>query len=185
MRQKMTMLVTVVAMIMVAAAPAVADPQGFVEDELHYGFFYANFDEAVTVFAGGPVQSFCGGDPGTAPLRVYERNDGSVDLMVDARNQPIWVYQSDLEPPILVEQVCSGQIEPPETVATGTANLKARISILPNGVQEVSNGVNGKATSDDGTRWKVRTWADFTVIDGLPQGDPAEFQGVKIQQIGG
>lgn len=185
MRRKMTMLVTVVAMIMAAAAPAVAEPQGFVEDEFHYGFFYASFELGVVVFAGGPVESFCEGEPGTAPLRVFERNDGSVDLKVDARDQPIWVYRVDVEPPVLVEQVCSGQIAPPEAFATGTANLKARISILTNGVQEVSNGVNGKATSADGTRWKVRTWADLTVVDGVPQGDPAEFQGVKIQQIGG
>ncbi|HSM43446.1 MAG TPA: hypothetical protein VK969_00355, partial [Acidimicrobiia bacterium] len=66
-----------------------------------------------------------------------------------------------------------------------SGNLKARISVLPDGVLEVSNSVNGKATSDDATQWKVRTWADLTVIDGVPQGDPAEFQGLKIQQIGG
>jgi hypothetical protein len=131
------------------------------------------------------VESFCDGDPGTAPLRVFERNDGSVDLMVDARNQPFWVYHSDIDPPVLVEQVCTGQIAPPEVFATGTANLKVRISILPGGVLEVRNSVNGKATADDGTQWKVRTWADLTVINGVPQGNPAEFQGVKIHQIGG
>lgn len=185
MRHKMTMLVTVFAMIVAAAAPAGAEPRGFVEDELQYGFFYANFDEGVSVFAGGPVESFCGGDPGTAPLRVYERNDGSVDLMVDARNQPFWVYPSDVDPPVFLEHVCTGQIAPPEAFAIGSGNLKVRISVLPDGVLEVSNSVNGKATSDDGTQWKVRTWADLTVIDGVPQGDPAEFQGVKIQQIGG
>lgn len=185
MRRKMTMLVTVVAMIMSAAVPAVAEPRGFVEDDFHYGFFYASFDLGVAVFAGGPVESFCEGEPGSAPLRVFERNDGSVDLKVEARDQPFWVYQSDVEPPVLVEQVCSGQIAPPEAFATGSGNLKVRISILPDGVQEVFNGVNGKATSADGTQWKVRTWADLTVIGGVPQGDPAEFQGVRIQQIGG
>lgn len=185
MRRKITMLVTVVAMIMAAAAPAVAEPQGFIENEFPYGFFYVNFDDGVSVFAGGPVESFCGGDPGTAPSRVYERNDGSVDLMVDARNQPFWVYQSEVDPPVLLEQVCTGQIAPPEPFAIGSGNLKVRISVLPDGVLEVSNSVNGKATSDDATQWKVRTWADLTVIDGVPQGDPAEFQGLKIQQIGG
>lgn len=185
MTRKTTMLVTAIAVIVAAAAPAGAEPKGFVQGELQYGFFYANFDAGVSVFAGGPVESFCDSDPGRAPLRVFERNDGSVDLMVDASNQPIWVYQSFLEPPVLVEQVCSGQIAPPEAFATGTANLKVRISILGNGGEEVFNGVNGKATAGDGTQWKVRTWADLTVIDGIPQGDPAEFQGVKIQQIGG
>ncbi|HSM44035.1 MAG TPA: hypothetical protein VK969_03360, partial [Acidimicrobiia bacterium] len=147
MRRKITMLVTVVAMIMAAAAPAVAEPQGFIENEFPYGFFYVNFDDGVSVFAGGPVESFCGGDPGTAPSRVYERNDGSVDLMVDARNQPFWVYQSEVDPPVLLEQVCTGQIAPPEPFDIGSGNLKVRISVLPDGVLEVSNSVNGKATS--------------------------------------
>lgn len=183
MRRKTTLLVAAVAMIMVTAAPAGAEPRGFVGDELHYGFFYASFDLGVAVFAGGPVESFCEDDPGSAPLRVFERSDGSVDLKVDAGNQPIWVYDSDVEPPVLVDHVCGGQIAPPEVFASGTANLKVRISILANGVQEVSNSVNGTATAADGTQWKVRTWADLTVVDGIPQGDPAEFQGVKIQQI--
>lgn len=185
MGRQMTMLVTVIAMVVAVAAPAVAEPQGFIEDEFEYGFFYVNFDDGVTVFAGGPVESFCPGDPSTVPSRVYQRNDGSVDLMVDSRDQPFWVYHSDVEPPVLLQQVCTGQIAPPEAFATGTANLKVRISALPDGVLEVSNSVNGKATGSDGTHWKVRAWADLTVIDGVPQGDPAEFQGVEIHQIGG
>jgi len=185
MRRKMTMLVTVVAMIMAAAAPALAEPRGFIEDEFPYGFFYLNFDEGVSVFAGGPVESFCEGEPASAPSRVFERNDGSVDFMVDARDQPFWVYHSDIEPPVLLEQICTGQTAPPEAFAIGTGNLKVRFSVMSDGVLEVRNSVNGKATAGDGTHWKVRTWADVTIIDGVPQGDPAEFQGVKIQQIGG
>lgn len=183
MRRKMTLLVMVIAMIVASATPALAQSRGFVEDELQYGFFYANLDAEVSVFAGGPVESFCEGDPGSAPLRVFERKDGSVDLKVDAKNEPIWVYQSNIEPPVLLGQVCTGQIAPPEAFATGTADLKVRISIT-DGTEEISNGVNGKATAADGTRWKVRTWADFSVVDGVLQGDPAEFQGVKIRQIG-
>lgn len=184
MRRKMTLLAMVIAMIVASAAPAWAQPQGFVEDEFHYGFFYANFDVGVSVFAGGPVESFCEGEPRSAPLRVFERNDGSVDLKVDARNEPIWVYQSEIEPPVLLEQVCTGQVAPPEAFATGTVNLKIRLSILADGTQEFFNGVNGKVTAADGTRWKIRTWADFSVVDGVLLGDPAEFQGVSIHQIG-
>lgn len=184
MRRKMTLLVMVTAMIVASAAPAWAQSRGFVEDEFQYGFFYANFDAGVSVFVGGPVESFCEGEPGSAPLRVFERKDGSVDLKVDAKNEPIWVYQSDIDPPVLVEQVCTGQIAPPEAFATGTANLKVRISILTDGTEEIFNSLNGKATAVDGTQWKIRTWADFSVVDGVLQGDPAEFQGVRIQQIG-
>jgi hypothetical protein len=180
----MTQLVMVIAMIVASAAPAWAQSPGFAADEFQYGFFYSNFDVGVAVFAGGPVESFCEGEPGSAPLRVFERKDGSVDLKADAKNEPIWVYQSDIDPPVLVEQVCTGQIAPPEAFATGTANLKVRISILTDGTEEIFNGVNGKATAADGTWWKIRTWADFSVVDGELQGDPAEFQGVKIHQIG-
>lgn len=185
-RRKMSLVITVIAMVLAVAAPAwAADPQGYVEDELNYGYFYDKLDQGVAVFAGGPVESFCSGhDKGSAPLRIFERSDGSVDLKADARNQPIWVYQAEVPAPVLEEQVCTGQIAPPEAFATGTANLKVRISILGDGVVEVFNSVNGTATAADGTEWKVRTWADLTVVNGVPQGDPAEFQGVKIQQIG-
>jgi hypothetical protein len=184
MRSKMSLLVIVLAVIVPSAAPAWAQLRGFVEDEFQYGFFYTNFDVGVSVFAGGPVESFCEGEPGSAPLRVFERKDGSVDLKVDAKNEPIWVYQSDIDPPVLVEQVCTGQITPPQAFAIGTANLKVRISILTDGTEEIFNGVNGKATAADGSWWRISTWADFSVIDGELQGDPAEFQGVSIRQIG-
>lgn len=184
MRNRMSLLVIVLAVILPSAAPAWAQSRGFVADEFEYGFFYSNFDVGVSVFAGGPVESFCEGEPRSAPLRVFERKDGSVDLKVDAKNEPIWVYQSEIEPPVLLEQVCTGQIAPPEAFATGTANLKVRLSILTDGTEEFFNGVNGKVTAVDGTRWKIRTWADFSVVDGELQGDPAEFQGVSIHQIG-
>lgn len=64
------------------------------------------------------------------------------------------------------------------------ADLKFRMSILTDRTIEMFNGVNGTAAAVDGTHWKIRTWADFTIVDGEPQGDPAEFQSVNIQQIG-
>lgn len=185
-RRKMSLVITVIAVILAVAAPAwAADPQGYVEDELNYGYFFDDLDQGVAVFAGGPVESFCSGhDKGSAPLRVFERSDGSVDLKANARNQPFWVYHVDVPAPVLEEQVCTGQIAPPDAFATGTGNLKVRISILADGIIDVFNGINGTATAADGTEWKVRTWADLTLVNGVPQGDPAEFQGLKIQQIG-
>ncbi len=46
------------AMLVGIAAPAGADPQGFVEDEFEYGFFYSTFDESpnVALFAGGRIE---------------------------------------------------------------------------------------------------------------------------------
>lgn len=78
--------------------------------------------------------------------------------------------------------------EPVPPFAHGMARFKERIGIPagggPGGVQ-VFNGVNGKATETDGTTWKVRTWADLEIgDDGMPIGDPADFQGLSIHQIG-
>ena len=67
--------------------------------------------------------------------------------------------------------------------ASGVAKLKQRISSSPDGVDEIVNGVSGFATGPDGTMWKVRTWADFVVDNGVLIGDPAEFQGLSIHEI--
>lgn len=165
MRHRSPRLVVAMTLILIAAAAAAAaaaaeaEPGGFVQGETHSGFLYANFGAEGSVSAGGPLELSCGGDGdvASAPLVVLERNDGSVDLMVDARNQPIWVYRSTLEAPVLVNLTCTAEIAPREAFATGSANLRVRITILGAGVQEASNGVNGKAALD-GTHWKARTW---------------------------
>ena len=68
--------------------------------------------------------------------------------------------------------------------AMGSANFSERITVHPDGYEEHANGVNGMATSPDGTTWKVRTWADFAIDDGVLVGDPADIQGLAITRTG-
>lgn len=137
---------------------------------------------------GIPIEGWCTGQLATAPERLFVRNNGTIGVKVDAKAQPIWLYDVSAGLPVLVEQTCNALFDDdptttaPEPMATGTANLKVRVSILPTGDVEVTNGINGIASSQH-TTWKVPTWTDFTVVDGVPQGDPAEFRGVDIQQV--
>lgn len=179
----------VLALLIGAAAPASAGPQGFVEDEFEYGFFYGTFDQTpnIALFAGGRIEEFCFDDPGTAPLRVFFRNDGTVDLKVNDKGQPIFLYETEFSDiPTWLDAICPGIAtgdSAPEPFSMGTADLKVRISILSPDVIEVFNSVNGKATGTDGTEYKVRGTADLVVENGVPLGDPREFVGFKLTEI--
>ena len=187
---KRLIAILTVMLVVGAAVPASADPQGFIEDEIEYGFFYGTFDESpnVALFAGGTIDEFCGDDPGSAPLRVFLRNDGTVDLKVNDKDQPIYLYYTQFNDiPAWLDAICPGIIEegdtPPEPFATGDADLKVRISLISEDLVEVFNSVNGKATGTDGTEYKVRGTADLVVKDGIPVGDPREFVGFKLTEI--
>lgn len=185
------LLASVVVVVMVAvAAPATATAKGFIEDDLEYGFFYGTFDESpnVALFAGGPLEEFCGmNDPGTAPLRVFLRSDGTVDLKVNAKGQPIYLYETDFNDiPEWLGAICptiAAGDPPPAPFATGEGDLKVRISVVSDSVQEIFNSVNGTATGTDGTEYKVRGTADLVVQDGVPVGDPRDFVGFKLTEI--
>jgi hypothetical protein len=178
-----------------AAAPSQAKPEagsgarGFNATELDYGFFYGTFDQTpnVALFAGGPIEDSCFGETGSAPLRVFERTDGSVDLKVNDRDQPIYLYYTEFNDiPVWLGAVCPGIVQgddPPEPFATGAADLKVRISVVSEDVQEIFNSVNGKATGVDGTEYKVRGSADLVVEGGVPVGDPRDFVGFKLTEI--
>lgn len=177
-------------LLVVVAAPATANAKGFIEDDFAYGFFYGTFDETpnVAMFAGGQLEEFCGlNDPGTAPLRVFLRSDGTVDLKVNAKDQPIYLYETEFNDiPEWLGAICPGidaGDAPPAPFATGEADLKVRISLVSDSVQEIFNSVNGKATGTDGTEYKVRGTADLVVEDGVPVGDPRDFVGFKLTQI--
>ncbi|MFC6285784.1 hypothetical protein ACFP3Q_01020 [Nocardioides sp. GCM10027113] len=178
------------ALVAAVAPPASADPQGFIEDELDFGFFYGTFDQQpnVALFSGGPLEQFCDfNDPGTAPLRVFLRNDGTVDLKVNDKHQPIYLYETDFNDiPTWLGAICPGIAEgdaPPQPFATGQADLKVRISVISDDLLEIFNSVNGKAMGTDGTEYKVRGTADLVVENGVPVGDPRDFVGFKLTEI--
>ncbi len=173
-----------------AAAQAGASAQGFIETELDYGFFYGTFDQTpnVALFAGGDIGASCAGDPGTAPLRVFERTDGAVDLKVNAKDQPIYLYYTEFNDiPTWLGEICPGILEdgeePPTPFAMGAADLKVRISVVSDDRQEIFNSVNGMATGTDGTEYKVRGTADLVVENGVPVGDPRDFVGFTLTEI--
>lgn len=172
------------------AAPASAGAEAPLQDEFEYAFFYGTFDESpnVAMFAGGTLEEVCFDDAGSAPLRVFFRSDGSVDLKVNAKNQEIYLYRTDFNDiPEWLDAVCPGIVggaDAPEPFAEGVANLKVRISEGADGLVEVFNSVNGKATGTDGTNYKVRGAADLVIDKGELQGDPRDFVSFDLKKIG-
>lgn len=196
-RRSATTLLLAVMALLASSQSAGAEPQGYIEDQLGVGFFYGTFDQSpnIALLVGGTAEDFCeanpedpfGGEPGIAPLRVFLRPDGAVDLKVDDKDQPIHLYTIDFDgAPPWIEQVCADYFDggpAPEPFASGTADLKVRTSVVSEDYVDVFNSVNGKATGIDGTEYKVRAWADLVVENGAPVGDPADFVGFELNEI--
>jgi hypothetical protein len=174
------------------ATGAAATPQGYDEEEHESGRFYGDFDLEVLLFTGDTVENYCNGAPEpVVTARVYHRQDGGAELKANSGGMPIYLYHSPLGAPEFFDETCAAVADgDPSTVpvppfAAGTANFKERITVSADGVVEISNGVNGTAGDSEGTMWKVRTWADFVLDDeGMPIGDPADFQGLTLHEIG-
>jgi len=184
----------------IIAAPAHAEPQGYTEVEYGVGFFYGSFDEDpnYVLLVGGSAEEFCdvGGDdpfgtaePGTATARIFERKNGVVDIKVNSRNQPIYLYESDLGGPGFIEEFCDIYFdEDPATtvadpVATGKAKLKVRTSVISESSADVFNSVNGTLEAGDGTTYTVRAAADVLIRDDVPVGNPADFISFDLTEI--
>jgi hypothetical protein len=179
--------------VLAAGAPAYAS-EGFIAEELSYVFHYSDSDVVVT--AGGPIEAFCGqAAPGATALRVFSRADGTDTLKAHGQqDQAIYVYEYAGGSAAMIGETCAAysadpETEPPAAKATGTGLLKFTIEGIEGpadiGGFTISNSINGVATSPDGTRWKVRAWADFEVgEDGAPVGDPNDFQGASVRPIG-
>lgn len=182
------------AMVGSALGPATAhaEPQGYIQDEYEVGLVYGTFNESpnpnLTLLVGGTVEEFCPADPGTAPMRVFLRNDGTVDLKVNDKDQPIYLYEQTVGDSFdWIDAVCGQLDDNPDAVepsASGTADLKVRTSIISDDVVDVFNSVNGELTASDGTRYRVRASADFIVGPFGPEGDPADFVSLELKKIG-
>lgn len=196
-RQTVTAVLAAFLLLAGSATAAVAEPQGYIDGESGVGYFYGTFgeDPDVVLLVGGTAEEFClanpedpfSAEPGTAPQRTFLRADGSVDLKVNAKDQPIYLYYSEVgDAPIWISQVCDdflGGGSAPEPFASGTADLKVRISVVSDDLVDVFNSVNGKATGVDGTEYKVRASADLVVENGVPQGDPTDFVDFTLTEI--
>jgi hypothetical protein len=197
-------LLAVVASLFVGVltAPALA-VKPVVEEEMKYGYFYGTFglDENIVLLAGGAAEDFCPdgfeGSPGLATSRTFVRQDGSVDVKVNDRGQPIHLYETGtLDAMAWITQVCAdifGGADAPVPFASGTANLKVRDSYLfeDGPPTHIFNSVNGRATGTegtehDGTEYKVRAAADIPFVDGggPPIGDPPDWLSFDLKEIG-
>jgi hypothetical protein len=202
MQKKLMARFAVVTVLLLAVvglgSPADAGPKGFVEGDFGVGYFYGTFNQSpnIVLLAGGTVEEFCANnpddpanaEPGSAIARFFSRRDGSLDIKVNDKGQPIHLYYVEFPgaPPWL-EQVCADLAagEPaPVPFASGTANLKVRISVESESLVDVFNSVNGKASGPDGTRYKVRASADLIVQDGEPVGNPEDFVDFELVEIG-
>lgn len=193
MRSTTALITALAAAGGLAVGASSTSAQGFIPDTLEYGFFYGTFDEQpnIALFAGGTFEDFCAADPdggpGTAPLRVFPRRDGTTDLKVNDKDQEIYLYETEFDDiPEWLGAVCptlGGGGAAPAWFATGEADLKVRVSVLSATTVEVANSVNGTATGTDGTEYKVRGTADLVVVNDVPQGDPRDFVGFKLTEI--
>jgi len=176
-------------------ATAHAEPQGYIQDVFPVGLFYGTFDEGpnLTLLVGGTVEEFClsfPDDPGAAPMRVFFRNSGTVDLRVNDKDQPIYLYEQTVGDAFdWIDSVCPDVLdEDPDTVAPapnaiGTADLKVRISIISDDLVDVFNSVNGELAASDGAEYRVRASADLIVGPFGPVGDPADFVSFELTEI--
>ena len=195
MKRKLTTALLVAATALMAfGTPATAKPKGFIEDDFGVGYFYGTFNQSpnIVLLAGGTVEEFCetnpDGDPGSAPVRIFPRSDDSVDLKVNDKDQPIYLYNIEFNgAPEWIDHVCVGYFDgvpAPSPFASGTADLKVRMSIVSENYIDIFNSVNGRATGTDGTEYRVRAWADLVVENGEPVGNPEDFVGFVLKEVG-
>lgn len=152
--------------------------------------FYGDFEADVLLFAGVPAEDLCTDEPlPVVPGRLFDRPDGISVVKVNT-SVPVFLYHSPLGAPEFVDETCGAMhdadptTEPVSPFASGTGRLTERVEILADGRLTITNAVNGIASAPDGNSWKLRGWADFVVADGMPVGDPADFQGLTVRRIG-
>jgi hypothetical protein len=185
-----TTIAATIAMLVGLVAAAQAGGAGFDQQPYVEALFYGNFDQEVLLFAGSTTEDLCNDDEPTHSARVFTRRDGSVDIKVDASAQPIYLYSSPLGAPELIEATCEAMFDadpdtvPLEPFAQGEGLVRMRIEVAPDGTVHVVNSTLGAASSEDGTTWRVRGWADLMIVDGVPVGSPTEFQGLRITMTG-
>lgn len=196
---KSAALLGATALIVGGATAVHAEPNGYEQDQLHVGYLYGTLGQApnVVMTVGGTAEEFCldnpddpfNAEPGSAPLRMFSRTSGATDWKVNDKDQPIHLYEADGEAPDFIIEACVALFDDdpattvPTAFASGTADLKVRISYISDELIDVFNSVNGTAVSPDGTNYKVRASADLVIEDGIPLGDPSEFLSFTLSEI--
>ena len=172
---------------------AAADGQRYSEEPYEVGLFYGTFGESPNTFllVGGTVEEFCEagpeGGPGMATAKVRELKDGTVRVKVRSWNQPMYLYEADIEgvPPWLGD-VCPAYFADgtaPQPFASGSGFLKVRDTVVSPDRIEVFNKVRGYVSEPDGTKYKVKGSADFVLENGIPNGNPEDFVTFSMRKL--
>ncbi len=190
-------VIATAGLLLGVSSPANAGGNQTFTEEAGVGYFYGTFgeDQNILLLAGGTAQEFCddkpkdpfNAEPGTTTQRVRIKKDGTVKIKTNDRHQPVYLYYTgDLDGPPWISQVCETYFatgDLPQAFASGTAKLKVRLTIFPDGVVDVFNSVRGKVTGTDGTCYRVRGSADLVVgADGIPQGNPEDFVSFNLKE---
>lgn len=184
MTRTITVLTATITLLVGFMGAAQAGGGGFVAGSHQEGLFYGDLEGGILLFAGATPQEFCAGDEPIFSTREFSRRDDTIDVMVDAARAPIYLYASDLPAPVLVAATCAGEASP-EPFAEGEGLIRMRrVEDLLGAPKFAVNSTVGTASSDDGTTWRVRGWADLEFGDDGPIGDPADFQGLRVTMTG-
>lgn len=184
------------AIALAMMAPAQASPDDaddgdgtVIEQVGPVGFFYGTFGQSPNQFllVGGTAEEFCeanpadpfAGEPGTTESKTTFMADGSIVDTIDESDQPIYVYEADIEgAPPWIGQVCAEYFATgatPTPLASGEGELDARVRFVSPDHIEIFNGVTGEMTGADGAEYRVEASADFTLINGAPDSSPDQF----------
>lgn len=196
-----TLLFLAGAMVAALAAPATATDKGgsqgptIVEGGL--GYFYGDFGSptAYHMLVGGAAEDFCeadpdspfGAEPGSTTLVIRERKDGTTVIRSRSWDQPVHLYKAaDPMAPSWIAGVCEAYFADgtvPTPFASGSAVVRSRVKIMPDGTVDVFNASRGFVYDAEGAKYKIRGAADFLVENGAPVGDPAEFVSFKLRKL--
>ncbi len=197
-RRGLVAAIATLAMLSVTlVSPADAANRRVFQVDEPIGFFYGTFeaDDNYVMVVGGPAEAFCEeypedpflGAPGSAKALVIENADGSGEVRVESFGQPLFIYESGpLEAPPFIYSFCDAYFagEPtPEPFAEGTAKLKVRDQWDANGNVQVFNQARGRVLDAEGNQYYVHGSADFEVIGGELQGNPADFVDFEFRRF--
>ena len=167
-----------------APATAQAKSQGYIQDVFPVGLVYGTFEEDpnLTLLVGGTVEEFCPSDPGTAPMRVFVRKNGTVDLKVNDKDQPIYLYELTTESlPIVLDDTTYQTEYIRDGVAFGGADGLQLVALRPGlmVMDSVSDGgdLRARVSVFEAEQTAVADVIDAAVEDGHLQVSAAQFTG--------
>jgi hypothetical protein len=161
-----------VAAMMVAAAPALADApseSGVVvrTNAVTGGVFY--FGDGYVVLTGNDDFAAGCNREGFVERTIVtvQPGDGFQERMIH-HEEPVLVFEADVtsiaEFEAWIGPACAAGETP---VAAGTGVLDSHIVVDADGDARIHNGVVGRVTTTDGREVHLRTFVQFTVIDGV------------------